>query len=771
MPNSLPRVGNTVVNKERRASRRLRVMSLIYVDLGSLNGGIVTDIGENGLALTAAVNLGGDELGDELLKMRVQLPGVEGGIDASGHIVWRSKSRKETGVRFVDLSPDALEQIRNWLASQAPATGVQPDRTEPPKAERQRSKAAHPRAPRFSFSEVAISRVDGVEEPSAVDLGEALRETESGPSQGMESGVFADAKKVVASVFGNAALTEERQEQAYSPPAEQQTPVTPDSGGKESEPLSAPERRLHSRRRILLFTYAALSEDNGGLVFNLGEDGLALTTAVVLRDHHFEQMRFRFPDSEDWIEARGRLAWISNSGKEAGVEFLSLPESARTRIREWVALDPVADSRQEEHKPQTIRHPAQELPSFAAPQRTVSRSTESQVPASSRAALFASGIRGVVARAAIKKRVAGIKPPLYAVYSARARASLIRTVSAFAALFALLAVGWVSIQRGYLDKAMEIITRNTPDAASAVEPKQNTGPATERASANPPIPQVDSAPQPSGTPQAAVANLDANPEPSLKNNAPKESVTTGPAVVNLKTQQSERLKPERTKPVRPEPRKKTPPPYQPMEKPRQTVAVLPTSAPPPENKPAQIATAQPMQAKGLNVASSIASNVGPSSLSSSAVHPEPAPAVSSEKEKPPVVQPKQPEVPVARTPVITVSFDPYPSIRMPPEANSKKSRQGQSLQMGHLLMRVEPVYPEEAKQRGIEGTVRVHAIFNREGSVQNLISATGPSLLIPAAMNAVRQWRFTQTLLGGKPMETEEDVTVEFRLWNSASKN
>ena len=91
--------------------------------------------------------------------------------------------------------------------------------------------------------------------------------------------------------------------------------------------------------------------------------------------------------------------------------------------------------------------------------------------------------------------------------------------------------------------------------------------------------------------------------------------------------------------------------------------------------------------------------------------------------------------------------------------------------MGHLVMRVDPLYPEEAKQRGVEGTVKVHAIFNREGAVESVTPVNGPPQLVPAAMNAVRQWRYSQTILGGQAMETEEDVTVQFRLSKGLSKN
>jgi protein TonB len=86
-----------------------------------------------------------------------------------------------------------------------------------------------------------------------------------------------------------------------------------------------------------------------------------------------------------------------------------------------------------------------------------------------------------------------------------------------------------------------------------------------------------------------------------------------------------------------------------------------------------------------------------------------------------------------------------------------------------LLSRVEPIYPEDAKQQGIQGTVKLHAIIDRHGSVENLQSANGPPILVAAAMNAVRQWRFTETLLAGRSVETEEDIDIVFRLSNPAA--
>jgi TonB family protein len=123
-----------------------------------------------------------------------------------------------------------------------------------------------------------------------------------------------------------------------------------------------------------------------------------------------------------------------------------------------------------------------------------------------------------------------------------------------------------------------------------------------------------------------------------------------------------------------------------------------------------------------------------------------------------------PVAPAAPTWSVSVSTDPYPSIRIPPEISSQKLTQGRTLQIGHVVSRVEPVYPEDAKHQGVEGTVKVHVIVGRDGAVQSVEPTGGPALLAKAATSAVREWRYAQTLLGGQPVETEQDIVVKFRL-------
>jgi len=91
-------------------------------------------------------------------------------------------------------------------------------------------------------------------------------------------------------------------------------------------------------------------------------------------------------------------------------------------------------------------------------------------------------------------------------------------------------------------------------------------------------------------------------------------------------------------------------------------------------------------------------------------------------------------------------------------------RVGGNVQQAKLLSQVRPIYPPEAKAQGIEGTVQLQAILDKDGTVANLVVLSGPPLLVPAAMEAVGQWQYQTTLLNGDPVEVMTQVAVNFTL-------
>lgn len=81
-----------------------------------------------------------------------------------------------------------------------------------------------------------------------------------------------------------------------------------------------------------------------------------------------------------------------------------------------------------------------------------------------------------------------------------------------------------------------------------------------------------------------------------------------------------------------------------------------------------------------------------------------------------------------------------------------------------LVRRVEPDYPREARQQGIQGVVVLDVRIARDGSVEDVQVISGQPLLVRAAMDAVKQWRFKPRAADGRPVEMETRVTLSFRL-------
>jgi len=89
---------------------------------------------------------------------------------------------------------------------------------------------------------------------------------------------------------------------------------------------------------------------------------------------------------------------------------------------------------------------------------------------------------------------------------------------------------------------------------------------------------------------------------------------------------------------------------------------------------------------------------------------------------------------------------------------------GGNVQAARILNRVQPVYPPLARQTRISGTVRLHAIISKDGSIQQLEVQSGHPLLQQNALDAVRQWRYQPTLLNGEPVEVDTTIDVIFSL-------
>jgi TonB family protein len=122
-----------------------------------------------------------------------------------------------------------------------------------------------------------------------------------------------------------------------------------------------------------------------------------------------------------------------------------------------------------------------------------------------------------------------------------------------------------------------------------------------------------------------------------------------------------------------------------------------------------------------------------------------------------------PEEAVSASPTVAISSRRL--VPVPPNFNAQR-QPAKNLMVGRLLKRVSPSYPVDAKEQGIEGTVRLHAVISADGNVQSLQPVSGPESLVAAAITAVREWRYGPTLFEGRRIPVQDDIKLVFRLPN-----
>jgi protein TonB len=101
---------------------------------------------------------------------------------------------------------------------------------------------------------------------------------------------------------------------------------------------------------------------------------------------------------------------------------------------------------------------------------------------------------------------------------------------------------------------------------------------------------------------------------------------------------------------------------------------------------------------------------------------------------------------------------------VPKVATPQRVRVSSGVTQGNLVNKVQPAYPQIAKAARIQGAVVLQAVISKSGVVENLRAISGHPMLIPAAVEAVKQWRYKPYYLNGEPVEVETTVTVNFTL-------
>lgn len=422
--------------------------------------------------------------------------------------------------------------------------------------------------------------------------------------------------------------------------------------------FDATERRQHARHQTASLAYLDIGSDNGGIILNISEGGVAVQAMSVLPAEPVIDLRIQFPRSTKKLAARGRIAWTSGSKKEAGMEFVDLPEEAHRQIRNWlsseISLQPAAEANSAEDIAQAQPLPAPRLQPAAAPLPIEPPIARVPPPAES------------IPTRATESRDADVDPVLTFGPPAREfEPRISRRVVAACVILVVACIGLgIAIGRSVFEPA--------PNIASS----------------------GNGAPPPGSLPPAA----------ELQSTLPSTSAATPAApdsgANNRTGGLDDRPMHKRSSRAMPSARRK---------------AGIKAPTPPSAALAGQNAEAATTRSESDN---------------STATPAEASPSLNN------------------------VPAPPIPATSPAPDR----------LVPSHLIYSLYPVYPRDALQQGVEGTVVIHATVEQNGRVKNLRVVSGPALLTPAALDAAQYWRYIPALRNGEPYETETDISIEFQL-------
>ena len=534
----------------------------------------------------------------------------------------------------------------------------------------------------------------------------------------------------------------------------------------EQSPRS-PERRRFIRQRVRSLAYVDVVPNNGGIVLNLSENGLALQ-AVNPFDETRVSLRIQPPSSRKRIEATAEITWLSECKREAGLHFLELTEDARSEIAEWVAAevdigerrplkDAPAPSAPQPPPKQIVAEPArlrekwsamlenslsaitltnQEVSANSVNSPAVRNEPKSQPDAAPPKRFISTPANTPVSNVTV------IHPPVAnrtdTLVIAPPPSTVVSRVVEFPA------------PESHLPAAEELFREVSPPASTDFKIKPTEAPAAvtpgmysellellaKRFRKPLAIAALSAC--------AAVISLIAGME------IIRQRPTAGPA--NLSTQEGVHV----------------------PDAPSASLSLLApnTSSRPVASQSGSSRSATPRTAVGA-IATSPDRKISKTRHDQDA-HPsrraDGGDSVISKFSSPHEPAPLRPTIPAQNISVASAPTLPAAPVSSPrlvtgsPEINPPPPVDPQRRSDCYLLYRVEPLYPREAKEHRVEGTVTIHLEIGADGRVQNLRELSGPSLLVPAALEAAREWRFIPALLNGQPIGAEKDISIVFQL-------
>jgi len=538
------------------------------------------------------------------------------------------------------------------------------------------------------------------------------------------------------------------------------------------------DRRLQKRATPASPAQIELGTTNGGIVLNISETGMAVAAAdPLVVDDYFPRIRFQLPSSGQSIETSTQIVWLAESKKSAGIRFVDLSAEARNQISYWIAsensapaFDGVAPSPVESLIPTTLESfPEEFTGSLFLAQDQPSLPEKIANPASQASKIVTPEILDANPPLLVEDLqeevhdhapVAGFGPQVRTgkvewstnrIHNSPSRLNALE-ISGFhvaAALFLFagisltvaLTLGRSPLGRRLSDTQKSIPAFDGTPTALLNRPGETTSRASTPPQANtfltpavnpPATATADSRPE-----STSAQSLNGGPEDSTSragSAAPPSAMTTRSFADSYNPEASPERKDSTGLIARNSPPRAN---SQPMHSPRAVGSISGASA-----KPASRWVAPAMRvAPHLSSPSTIlVTGPGDGRKPFRLILPEKPIAASSS---------------FAMTSQLSVLIFPEPGL-----AEVHKPAR---LQAAELVSFVWPRYPRPGDRHGSSETVKVRTTIGELGQVLDVKHVSGSISLLPAATSAIRLWRYRPTLLNKRPVQTQQDVTIEFR--------
>jgi hypothetical protein len=585
-----------------------------------------------------------------------------------------------------------------------------------------------------------------------------------------------------------------------------------------ADPGQLHERRLHPRIFPKTLVYVACGAANGGMVLNAGEDGLAISMAIAVGGESFSNLLVRMNGLPQSIELNGRIAWTNVSRKRAGIQLLDVTGAQREQICEWLAFEGVREVHLVPQEAPKIVAPVFDESRYSLLQAFGGTAPESLGPVPSlldQAPDYQETpcLETFFSVASVELQPApdftnvdqtGFRDnewDLANVTLVPRKKSSRAGLPIFAVIFLWMAIPCFGIGmlvgRRPLERWLARGDAKGENISQVAKPvSQPLGIGDElRVSANVVAPAAG--PSARDT-RLSQVHIDATnyTVPDATGSFPLPQNTSVALLNSLSTQEVRAIKKSNVAAARDNknplgvrgPSIKSPAQQNYDEPMPKTLSVdsglSPGSAAkistPSNAKPAApMAAPQAVTARRSPAATASLSAPTPNPAPARPVSPGASPSIAPVLPQPPLhgvmlVARKSDETFLLKLPLESVAGGHDTSIRMQRfvmvPRQSRWHRHGPivKLRIGELLAHDAPDAPgahdaPRAMNAAAGNVITVRAYVDKNGAVQDLKPVSGRFALLPRVMRAVRDWQFDRTLLDGKPVESEVNVTMEFR--------